>query len=132
MKEQTLAMIKPDAIEKKYQGLIINDILNAGFDIKAMKMLQLSEDQAKVFYSDHKSKDFYEPLVAFITSGPIIALLLEKDNAIEDYRTLIGKTDPKNAAEGTIRKKYAESKRRNAVHGADSPKNAKKEIAFLF
>ncbi|MFA6617704.1 MAG: nucleoside-diphosphate kinase [Candidatus Neomarinimicrobiota bacterium] len=132
MKEQTLAMIKPDAIEKKYQGLIIQEILDAGFEIKAIKMLQLSKDQARAFYSAHKDKEFYEPLVAFINSGPIIALLLEKDNAIEDYRTLMGKTDPEKAAEGTIRKKYAETIRRNAVHGSDSPENAKKEIAFFF
>lgn len=132
MKEQTLAMIKPDAIEKKYQGLIIHDILDAGFEIKAMKMLHLSQDQAKAFYSVHKGKDFYEPLVEFMTSGSIIALLLEKDNAIQDYRALMGSTDPENAAIGSLRKKYAETTRRNAVHGSDSFENAKKEIAFFF
>ncbi len=132
MKEQTLALIKPDAISKRYQGLIIHDILDAGFEIKAMKMLHLSQDQAKAFYEVHKGKDFYEPLVAFMTSGSIIALHLEKENAIANYRTLMGKTDPEIAAAGTLRHKYAETTRRNAVHGSDCPENAKKEIAFFF
>jgi nucleoside-diphosphate kinase len=132
MKEQTLALIKPDAIEKRYQGLIIHDILDAGFEIKAMKMLHLSQEQAKAFYKVHEGKDFYEPLVAFMTSGSIIALHLEKDNAIADYRKLMGKTDPEAAEPGTLRHKYAETTRRNAVHGSDSPENAKKEIAFFF
>lgn len=132
MEEQTLALIKPDAISKRYQGLIIHDILDAGFDIKAMKMLHLSKEEAEAFYEVHKGKDFYEPLVAFITSGSIIALHLEKENAIADYRALMGKTDPEIAAPGTLRHKYAETTRRNAVHGSDSPENAKKEIAFFF
>lgn len=132
MKEQTLALIKPDAIEKRYQGLIIHDILDAGFEIKAMRMLHLTQEQARAFYKVHEGKDFYEPLVAFMTSGSIIALLLEKDNAIMDYRKLMGKTDPESAKPGTLRHKYAETTRRNAVHGSDSPQNAKKEIAFFF
>jgi len=132
MKEQTLALIKPDAISNRYQGLIIHDILDAGFDIKAMKMLHLSQEEAKAFYQVHEGKDFYEPLVAFMTSGSIIALHLEKENAIADYRALMGKTDPEIADEGTLRHKYAETTRRNAVHGSDSPENAKKEIAFFF
>jgi len=132
MKEQTLAMIKPDAIEKRYQGLIINDILNAGFEIRAMRMLQLTQDQAEAFYAVHKGRDFYEPLVKFMTSGSIIALHLEKENAITDYRTLMGATNSPDAAEGTLRNKYGENNRRNAVHGSDSPENAKKEIAFFF
>ncbi|MCK4812377.1 MAG: nucleoside-diphosphate kinase [Candidatus Marinimicrobia bacterium] len=132
MKEQTLALIKPDAIAKRYQGLIIHDILEAEFEIKAMKMLYFTKDQAQSFYIVHKEKDFYEPLIKFMTSGSIIALLLEKDNAIADYRKLIGNIDMKLAAEGTLRKKYAESTRHNAVHGSDNSENAKKEIAFFF
>ncbi|MDD3095583.1 MAG: nucleoside-diphosphate kinase [Candidatus Neomarinimicrobiota bacterium] len=130
--EQTLALIKPDAMEKKLQGKIIDDILNAGFTIKTMKMLQLSKEKARKFYAVHQGKEFYAPLVAFMTSGPVIALLLEKVNAIEDYRNLMGKTDPAEAVKGSLREKYGESTRRNAVHGSDSPENAKKEIAFFF
>jgi nucleoside-diphosphate kinase len=132
MKEQTLALIKPDAISKRYQGLIIHDILDAGFEIKAMKMLHLSIKEAEAFYKVHKGKDFYEPLVDFMTSGSIIALLLEKKNAVKEFRILMGKTDPEAAAPGTLRNKYAETTRRNAVHGSDSLENAKKEIAFFF
>ncbi len=132
MKEQTLALIKPDAIAKKYQGKIIDDILKAGFEIKAMKMLYLDNEKAKQFYAVHKGKDFYIPLVEFMTSGPTIVMLLEKENAVSDYRDLMGKTNPEKAAEGTLRKKYGETTRRNAVHGSDSTENAKKEIAFFF
>ncbi|MBN2781318.1 MAG: nucleoside-diphosphate kinase [Candidatus Marinimicrobia bacterium] len=132
MKEQTLALIKPDAIAKRYQGLIIHEILEAGFEIKAMKMLHLTEEGAKAFYAVHKEKEFYEPLVEFMTSGSIIAMILEKENAVADYRELMGPTDPGAAAEGTLRRKFAETTRRNAVHGSDSPDNAKKEIAFFF
>jgi nucleoside-diphosphate kinase len=132
MKEQTLALIKPDAIAKNYQGKIIDDILEAGFAIKAMRMLHLGKEDAERFYAVHKNKDFFGPLVAFMTGGPTIAMLLEKENAVEDFRELMGKTDPREAAPGTLRKKYAENMRRNAVHGSDSPQNAKKEIAFFF
>lgn len=130
--EQTLALIKPDAMEKKLQGKIIDDILSDGFTIKAMKMLQLSREEARRFYAVHQGKEFYEPLVAFMTGGPVIALILEKDHAIEDYRRLMGKTDPREAEAGSLRAKYGETTRRNAVHGSDSPENAKKEIAFFF
>jgi nucleoside-diphosphate kinase len=131
-KEQTLALIKPDAMAKQLEGKIIDDILTAGFTIKAMRMLQLSETEAKAFYAAHKEKEFYEPLVAFMASGPIIVMILEKENAVEDYRKLMGKTDPAKATEGSLRKKYGETIRRNAVHGSDSPGNVKKEIAFFF
>ncbi|MDZ7797673.1 MAG: nucleoside-diphosphate kinase [Candidatus Marinimicrobia bacterium] len=132
MKEQTLALIKPDAIAEKYQGKIIDDILNTGFEIKAMKMLYLDKEKARQFYAVHKGKDFYMPLVEFMTSGPTIVMLLEKENAVSDYRDLMGRTNPEKAAEGTLRKKYGETNRRNAVHGSDSTENAKKEIAFFF
>lgn len=130
--EQTLALIKPDAMGKKLQGKIIDDMLSAGFTIKAMKMHQLSREEARKFYAVHQGKEFYEPLIAFMTGGPVIALLLEKENAIEDYRKLMGKTDPLEAEAGSLRAKYGETTRRNAVHGSDSPENAKKEIAFFF
>lgn len=130
--EQTLALIKPDAMEKKLQGKIIDEMLRAGFTIKAMKMHQLSREEARKFYAVHQGKEFYEPLIAFMTGGPVIALLLEKENAIEDYRKLMGKTDPLEAEAGSLRAKYGETTRRNAVHGSDSPENAKKEIAFFF
>ncbi|MDZ7821116.1 MAG: nucleoside-diphosphate kinase [Candidatus Marinimicrobia bacterium] len=132
MKEQTLALIKPDAIAKRYEGKIIDNILKAGFEIKAMKMLHFDKAEAERFYAVHKEKDFFRPLVEFMTGGPVIAMLLEKENAIEDYRRLMGRTDPGKAASGTLRKEYGETTRRNAVHGSDSPENAKKEIAFFF
>jgi len=97
-----------------------------------MKMLHLTTEEAQTFYVVHKEKDFYKPLVKFMTSGPIIALVLEKQNAIADYRQLMGETDPKSALDGTLRKKYAVNTRHNAVHGSDSLENAKKEIAFFF
>lgn len=131
-KEQTLALIKPDAIAKQLEGKIIDDILTAGFTIKAMRLLYLKEAEARDFYAVHRNKEFYEPLVAFMTSGPIIVMTLERENAVEAYRALMGKTDPAEAAEGTLRKKYGENTRRNAVHGSDSQENAKKEIAFFF
>lgn len=130
--EQTLALIKPDAMAKQLEGKIIDDILTAGFTIKAMRMLYFSESAARKFYAVHREKEFYEPLIAFMTSGPVIAMILEKENAVEAYRSLMGKTDPAAAAEGSLRKKYGENTRRNAVHGSDSPENAKKEIAFFF
>ena len=107
-------------------------ISNAGFSIKAMKFTQLSEERAKAFYAVHAERPFYGELVDYMSSGPIVAAILEKDNAVEDFRTLIGSTDPAEAAEGTIRKKYAESKGRNAVHGSDSDENAQIEGEFHF
>ena len=132
MKEQTLALIKPDAVEKRSFGLIIHDILEAGFDIPQMKMFKLSREKADSFYSVHREKEFFAPLIEFMISGPVIALVLEKEHAIADFRELMGKTDAALAAEGTLRHKYGVNGRRNALHGSDSPANAKKEIAFFF
>lgn len=132
MNDLTLALIKPDATEKRLTGKIIDMILENGFEIKAMKMLRLSRDKAEAFYDVHREREFFAPLVAFMCSAPIVALVLKKENAVSDYRSLIGTTDPETAAEGTVRKLYAETVRRNAVHGSDSDENAKKEIAFFF
>jgi nucleoside-diphosphate kinase len=125
-------MLKPDAIENGHSGKIIDMIITAGFNIKAMKLTRLSEDQAKKFYEVHSERPFYGELVEYMTSGPVIAAILEKDNAVEDFRKLIGATDPAEASEGTIRKYYAESKGRNAVHGSDSDENAAIESKFHF
>ena len=129
---RTFTMLKPDSIESGNIGNILQMISNAGFEIKAMKLTQLSEDRAKKFYEVHKERPFYGELVEYMTSGPIVAAILEKDNAVEDFRTLIGATDPAEAADGTIRKLYAESKGRNAVHGSDSDENAEIEANFHF
>ena len=132
MKERTLAILKPDCLEKKVQGKVIQQILDAGFDVKGMKLLRLTKESAQKFYEVHKERPFYNDLVAYMTSGPVIPMCLEKDNAVSDFRKLIGATNPLNAEEGTIRKLYAESIERNIVHGSDSPENAKKEIAHFF
>tara|TARA_Y100000589_G_C27134127_1_gene621819 strand:+ start:699 stop:1118 length:420 start_codon:yes stop_codon:yes gene_type:complete len=129
---KTFTMIKPDAIESGNIGNIIQMITNAGFEIKAMKLTQLSTEQAQEFYEVHAERPFYGELVKYMTSGPIVAAILEKENAVADFRTLIGSTDPAEAAEGTIRKQYAESKGRNAVHGSDSDENANIECNFHF
>lgn len=128
----TFGMIKPDAVKKNYSGKIIDMILSAGFKINGMKLIQLTKEQAKQFYLVHKDRPFYMELVEYITSGPVIALALEKDNAVQDYRTLLGATDPLEAADGTIRKLFGESKAVNAIHGSDSDENAKIEISFMF
>jgi len=129
---RTFTMLKPDAIENGHAGKILDMIIQKGFKIKAMKYTHLSEDQAKKFYEVHAERPFYGELVEYMTSGPIIAGILEKDNAVADFRALIGATDPAEAAEGTIRKYYAESKGRNAVHGSDSDENAAIEGVFHF
>jgi nucleoside-diphosphate kinase len=129
---RTFTMLKPDAIENGHMGKIIDMIIGAGFSIKAMKYTQLSEAQAKEFYAVHAERPFYGELVEYMTSGPIVAAILEKDNAVADFRALIGATDPAEAADGTIRKAYAESKGRNAVHGSDSDENAAIEGVFHF
>lgn len=129
---RTFTMIKPDAVESNNIGNIIQMISDAGFNVKAMKLTQLSKDQAQSFYEVHKERPFYAELVEYMTSGPIVAAVLEKDNAVADFRALIGSTDPTEAADGTIRKKYAESKGRNAVHGSDSDENAEIESNFHF
>jgi nucleoside-diphosphate kinase len=125
-------MFKPDAVEGGNMGNILQMITDAGFGIKAMKLTQLTKEQAEVFYAVHAERPFYSELVEYMTSGPIIAAILKKDNAVADFRALIGATDPAEAAEGTIREKYAESKGRNAVHGSDSDENAVIESDFHF
>jgi len=129
---RTFTMLKPDAIENGHMGKILDMIIQAGFKIKAMKYTQLSTEQAKKFYEVHAERPFYGELVEYMTSGPIVAAILEKENAVADFRALIGATDPAEAAEGTIRKHYAESKGRNAVHGSDSDENAEIEGKFHF
>lgn len=132
MSNKTLAIIKPDAVNDNHVGEIISMINKAGFKIKALKMIKLSVDAAKAFYEIHKEKPFYGELVDYMTSGPCVPIALEKENAVEDYRKLIGATDPAKAAEGTVRKLYARSVQFNAVHGSDSDENAAREIAFFF
>lgn len=132
MSNKTLAIIKPDAVNDNHIGEIISMINKAGFKIKALKMIKLSEDVAKAFYEIHKEKPFYGELVEYMTSGPCVPIALEKENAVEDYRKLIGATNPAKAAEGTVRKLYAKSVQYNAVHGSDSDENAAREIAFFF
>lgn len=132
MSNKTLAIIKPDAVNDNYIGEIISLICKAGFKVKALKMVKLSADAAKAFYEVHKDKPFYNDLVEYMTSGPCVPIALEKENAVEDYRKLIGATDPVQAEPGTVRKLYARSKQYNAVHGSDSDENAEKEIAFFF
>jgi len=132
LSNKTLAIIKPDAVNDNYIGEIISLICKAGFKVKALKMIKLSEETASVFYEIHKDKPFYKDLVKYMTSGPCVPIALEKENAVEDYRKLIGATDPAQADEGTVRKLYARSKQYNAVHGSDSDENAVKEIAFFF
>lgn len=128
----TLTMIKPDAVKNGHIGNILADITNAGFKIKAMKLTQLSRTDAENFYAVHKERPFFNDLVGFMTSGPIVAAVLEKENAIEDFRKLIGSTNPQEAEEGTIRKKYAISIDANAIHGSDSDENALIEASFHF
>jgi nucleoside-diphosphate kinase len=129
---KTFALIKPDAIEHKHIGEILCIINQAGFNIIAMKMTRLSFEETKRFYGMHKGKEFFERLTNFISSGPVVALILEKDNAVEDFRTLIGSTNPEKAAEGTIRKRFAVNMTQNSIHGADSEESARKEWSFFF
>jgi nucleoside-diphosphate kinase len=128
----TLTMIKPDAVAAGHSGKIIDMIIGAGFKIQAMKLTRLSTEKAKEFYAIHSERPFFGDLVKFMTEGPIIAAVLEKDNAVEDFRKLIGATNPANAAEGTIRKNFATDIERNAVHGSDSDENAAIEASFHF
>jgi nucleoside-diphosphate kinase len=130
--ERTLCIIKPDAVKKNVQGNIIQMLLDAGFKFRAMKLIQLTKAQAQKFYEVHKERPFYNELVEYMTSGPVIPIALEKDNAVLAYRELIGATDPAEAKEGTVRKKYAASKAENAVHGSDSVENGIIEVGFFF
>lgn len=129
---RTFTMIKPDAVGNGHIGAILNDIIAAGFKIVAMKYTQLTEESAGAFYEVHKERPFYKDLVSFMSSGPIVAAILEKENAVEDFRKLIGATNPADAEEGTIRNKYAKSIDANAVHGSDSDENAAIEGNFYF
>lgn len=132
MSNRTFTMIKPDAVAAGNIGNILQMINNAGFRIVAMKFTKLSIEQAGQFYAVHSARPFYGELTEFMSSGPIVAAILEKDNAVEDFRKLIGATNPADAAEGTIRKMYAKSIGENAVHGSDSDENAKIEGDFFF
>ena len=129
---RTFTMLKPDSIEQGNMLPILNMIEAAGFKIIALKYKRMTRDEAEKFYSIHSDKPFFNDLVSFMTRGPIVAAALEKDNAVDAFRTLIGSTDPNEAEEGTIRKKYAKSKGENAVHGSDSDENAETEISFHF
>lgn len=130
--QRTFAMIKPDAVANKSAGDIISIIEKNGFIIKNMQMRTLTSKEAEIFYAEHKGKPFFTDLVSYITSGPVIAFNLEKENAIADWRELIGTTDPAQARPGTIRKMFAESKSKNAVHGSDSVEAASREIKLFF
>lgn len=130
--EQTLSIIKPDAIGQNMIGNIIEYFEKEGLSVSAAKMLRLSTEQAKAFYVMHKERPFYMELVEFMTSGPILVMILEGENAIARNREIMGSTDPMKAAPGTVRSDFATSIERNAVHGSDSAENAKKEIAFFF
>lgn len=132
MNNRTFTMVKPDATSKGYTGAILDQIIKAGFSVKAMKWIKLSEEQAGLFYDIHRERPFFGELVKFMSSGPIVAAILEKDNAVADFRTLIGATNPAQAAEGTIRKNFASSIGENAVHGSDSDENAAIEGDFFF
>ena len=129
---RTFTMLKPDSVEKGNIGSILEKITASGFRIVAMKLTQLTTADAEEFYAIHNERPFFEDLVTYMTRGPIIAAILEKDNAVEDFRTLIGATNPEDAAEGTIRKLFATSIEENAVHGSDSDENAAIESAFHF
>ena len=129
---QTLAIIKPDAVGSGKAGKILAHLEAAGFTIRSLKLVSLDRTQAGAFYAVHEGRPFYDDLVAFMTSGPVIPLVLEADDAVPKLRETIGATDPAEAAEGTVRKLYAESKGRNAIHASDSDENAATEIAFFF
>lgn len=129
---QTFTMIKPTAVRKNHTGPILKMINEAGFEIKAMKLVRLTRDQAAAFYAVHEGKPFFESLIEFMSLGPIVAIILEKENAVEAFRNFIGATNPEEAAEGTIRKLYGTSLQQNAVHGSDSDENAIIEADFFF
>ena len=129
---RTLTIIKPDAVAAGYAGKIIDHIVSAGYTVKAMKLMHLSAEKAGEFYAVHKDRPFYKDLVSFMSSGPVVPMILEKDNAVEDFRKLIGATNPANAEAGTIRKLYAQSIEANAIHGSDSDENAQIESNFFF
>ena len=128
----TFAMIKPDTFKNDHTSEILFEILKAGFKIRAIKVTMLTRDKAEQFYSEHRGKEFFDRLTTFMSSGPVMPLILEKPDAVNEFRKLIGKTDPAEAQEGTIRKKYGTSTSLNAVHGADSFEHAEREWGFFF
>src|SRR6056300_568978 len=132
MAHTTLMMIKPDAVENGHIGRILEKVTAAGFQIKGLKLTQLSKNDAERFYEVHQERPFFGELVSFMSRGPIVAAILEKENAVDDFRTLIGATNPEEAAAGTLRKEFATSVGENAVHGSDSDENAALECAFHF
>lgn len=132
MAELTLGIVKPDAVASGKAGLIIAHLQQAGFTLRAARLVRLSQAEASAFYAVHKGRPFYAELVAFMTSGPCLPMALERDNAVAHMRATIGATDPAEAAAGTIRKLYAESKGRNAIHASDSVENGQREVAFFF
>ncbi len=129
---RTLAIIKPDAVAARHVGKIIAHLEAEGFHIVDAQMVRLTQDRAEAFYEVHRERPFFRPLVTFMTSGPALALALERDNAVSHLREVIGATDPAQAEPGTIRRLYAQSKERNAIHASDSPENATREVAFFF
>ncbi len=132
LRDKTLAILKPDCVRKNLIGKVIAHIQETGFKINAMKMVKLTPDAAKGFYEVHSERPFFNDLIAYMTSGPCVPIALEKENAVEEFRKLIGATEPQKAAEGTIRKLYADSIQENIVHGSDSDENAAKEISHFF
>lgn len=130
--QRTLSIIKPDAVRRNLIGAIFARLEQQGFSIVAAKMVRLSKKQAEGFYAEHQGKPFFEPLVAYMTSAPVLVSVLEKENAVQDYRTLMGATNPEAAVEGTIRRDFALSQRENSVHGSDSLESAAREIAYFF
>lgn len=132
MTQRTLCMIKPDAVKRDISGAILAMVQESGLKVIGMKILQLSRKEAESFYAVHKERPFFDSLVEYMISGPIVAVALEGDDAIARYRKLMGATNPANAEEGTIRKKYAESVEANSVHGSDAPETAAVEISFFF
>lgn len=132
MTERTLSIIKPDAVKRDLIGAILARFEQNGFKIVAIKMVRLTREQAEGFYAEHQGKAFFEQLVDYMMSAPIVVSVLEKENAVQDYRALIGTTNPENAAEGTIRKDFALNQRENSVHGSDSTESAAREIAYFF
>ncbi|HHF1056788.1 TPA: nucleoside-diphosphate kinase [Haemophilus influenzae] len=132
MTERTFSIIKPDAVKRNLIGAILTRFEQNGFKIIASKMVRLTREQAEGFYAEHQGKEFFAPLVEYMMSSPIVVSVLEKENAVKDYRTLIGTTNPETAEEGAIRKDFALSQRENSVHGSDSIENANREIAYFF
>lgn len=132
LRDKTLAILKPDCVKKNLIGIVIAQIQDAGFKVTALKMVKLTDDSAKGFYEVHKERPFFNDLIEYMTSGPCVPIALQKENAVEDFRKLIGATDPAKAEDGTIRKLYAASIQENIVHGSDSDENAAKEILHFF